>query len=133
MITIAMAGQALMLAGIARLIESSGTCKIDIRAVSGNDLIAQLHKTAELPDICIIGAKPEGIDGYNTMQKISAQWPGLKTIVLTSLNSPMALMLMMHYGAQGLPACPAKKRYLWKILLWFTRAIAATLTNLAGN
>ncbi|PQJ12679.1 hypothetical protein CJD36_002745 [Flavipsychrobacter stenotrophus] len=89
MTIIAMACQALTLAGIAGLLEASGIYKIAIRSSSGNDLIQQLQQSTTLPDLCIIGARPEGIDGYNTMQQINTRWPQLKTIVLTSLQSPV--------------------------------------------
>lgn len=116
MITIAMACHALTLAGIGGLIEASGIYKIDIRSSSGHDLINQLQHSPSLPDLCIIGAKPEGIDGYHTMQQIAARWPQLKTIVLTSLQSPVSLMLMMHYGAQGYTSLSSGKEMLMENL-----------------
>lgn len=112
MITVAMACQALTLAGIAGLLEASGIYKIGIRSSSGNDLIKQLQQSHTLPDLCIIGARPEGIDGYNTMQQIRTYWPQLKTVVLTSLHSPVALMLMMHYGAQGYTSLSTREELL---------------------
>lgn len=107
MITIAMAGQTLTLAGLVGILRVTGKFNIFIQAHTGDDLILQLQQAATLPDICIIGAKPEGINALAVAEQIHKKWSGLKTIVLTSLDRPVSLMFMKQCGVKAyvIPTC----------------------------
>ncbi len=102
MTNVAFAGKPdLVREAVTRYLEESSEIKMAIVATSEDDLLRQLKCADTLPDVCIFGTAKEDFKGFETLRKIRNAHPCLKVLILTACMHPIALMLMVHYGANG--------------------------------
>jgi len=87
--------------GIISFINDLGGIQVDIEADNGNDLIQQIQKAKELPDVCILDINMKGMNGFETIQELKKKWPAIKVLVLTIFDLEMYIIRMILYGANG--------------------------------
>ncbi|MFT3705247.1 MAG: response regulator transcription factor [Agriterribacter sp.] len=86
--------------GLALLINQFVDYKVLFDARDGNDFIKQL-KPQHLPDIVLVDIMMSGMDGYATAQWIHINFPEIKTLALSSMDSEAAIIRMIKSGAKG--------------------------------
>jgi two-component system invasion response regulator UvrY len=87
--------------GIKDIINSSGEFEVTIEANDGQELIEQLHKTDQLPDICILDINMPNLNGFETLKELKKQWPSLPVLVLSAFYEEYSVLEMMRNGANG--------------------------------
>lgn len=92
---------ALVRKGVISMLQPLGGVIVDIQANDGRELIAELEKAAELPEICIIDISMPGMDGHTALLEIRKRWPKMKSLILTSFNDELHIISMMMAGANG--------------------------------
>lgn len=86
--------------GLAMLINQLVDYKILFDAKDGKDFIAQL-KPQHLPDLVLLDIMMPGMDGYATAQWIHVNYPEVKILVLSTMDSDAAIIRMIRSGAKG--------------------------------
>lgn len=86
--------------GLAMLINQFIDYKVLFDAKDGNDFIDQL-KPQHLPDIVLVDIMMAGMDGYATAQWIHINFPQIKILVLSTMDSENAIIRMIKSGAKG--------------------------------
>ncbi|HYD22296.1 MAG TPA: response regulator transcription factor [Flavipsychrobacter sp.] len=92
---------ALVVAGLAALIESFDNYTVVIRAINGKDLLDQIQNTGELPEICIIDIGMPVMNGYDTVAEIQKKWPTIRCMALSMLENEYCVLKMINNGACG--------------------------------
>lgn len=86
--------------GLANLINSFEGFEVSMEANNGRDFIEQLA-TASPPDIVLLDINMPVMNGYETAAWIRENLPGAKTLVLSMLDSDLAIIRMLNLGARG--------------------------------
>ena len=86
--------------GLASLINFFPTYKVLFDAANGKDFITQL-KPPHLPDIVLLDITMPEMDGYATAEWIRVNYPGIKIIALSTMDSETAIIKMIRHGACG--------------------------------
>ncbi|MBS1585644.1 MAG: response regulator transcription factor [Bacteroidetes bacterium] len=94
-------GDELIRAGIIKIIKDLGAYSIDIEAGSGPELIQKLQDASELPDICVIPVELPGMNGYDTMLRITQRWPQIKGMALSRCDKEFSIFKMFECGASA--------------------------------
>jgi DNA-binding NarL/FixJ family response regulator len=97
-------------------IESLGEYSVLIVADNSDEFIAKIDAAPALPDLCIFDIKMPVKNGYETIHNLKQKWPGIRTLVFTDINHPLALMLTLQYGTNGYIVTSAPT-YLFKQVL----------------
>ena len=117
MINIALADKhRIVRSGLIRYIESLGGFNISIEAESEQDLIKKIGDSSSGFDICMFGTSSEGFNGYETLRRLKQMDPTIKVLIFTAALSPIALMLMMSYGAHGFISRDCEPEYMKQAL-----------------
>lgn len=87
--------------GIIGLLETIGEIEIVIETGTGDELLRQLHRVEELPDICILDISMPGMNGFEVIREIRRHWPRLKVLVLTVFAQESYVIRMIRNGANG--------------------------------
>jgi len=74
--------------------------KVIYDASNGKDLIAQLKETS-LPDIVLMDINMPVMDGYSTTAWLRDNYPEVKVIALSTMESETAIIKMIKCGAKG--------------------------------
>ncbi len=82
-------------------IEESGQYKICISASNGVELLQEIELSNTLPAICLFDIKMPLLNGYSTLLQLKMKWPVIKTVVVTELIHPLALMIMLQHGVNA--------------------------------
>jgi len=86
--------------GIAALISMFPGCEILFDAADGRDFIKQLQPE-HLPDIVLLDIVMPGMDGYATANWIRDNYPQIKILALSTMDSEGAIIKMIKNGAKG--------------------------------
>ena len=87
--------------GIISLLENEGGLKVSIEADNGRQLITQLEKAKEVPDICILDIGMPELNGFDTLIELKKKWPKIKVLVLTIYCNDIYIIRMITNGANG--------------------------------
>jgi two-component system, NarL family, invasion response regulator UvrY len=86
--------------GLSALINSFSNYKVLFEADNGKDFIAQL-KPRSLPDIVLMDITMPEMDGYDTTRWLHNNYPAVKVLALSVLDSEAAIIRMLKSGAGG--------------------------------
>lgn len=88
---------------IIRLIESDKKSRILFTQQAGNgqQLLHELEKATQLPDICILDINMPKMDGHSTLVAIKSRWPQMKFLILTAFDDEFAILRLIKAGAGG--------------------------------
>jgi two-component system, NarL family, invasion response regulator UvrY len=86
--------------GLSALINSFSNYKVLFEADNGKDFIAQL-KPRSLPDIVLMDITMPEMDGYDTARWLHNNYPAVKVLALSVLDSEAAIIRMLKSGAGG--------------------------------
>jgi len=86
--------------GLAVLLNSFAGYKVLFGASSGKDLINQLDAN-NLPDIILLDINMPEMDGYETAEWLQANYPAIKILALSTMDSESAVLKMVKKGAKG--------------------------------
>lgn len=86
--------------GLSSLISVFPDYKVLFDASTGKDFIAQLKPSA-LPDIVLLDISMPEMDGYATCEWIKNNYPEIKVLALSTMDSDTAIIKMIKCGAKG--------------------------------
>ncbi|HTE10240.1 MAG TPA: response regulator transcription factor [Chitinophagaceae bacterium] len=86
--------------GICALINLFPSYKVLFDASNGNDFIRQLQP-AHLPDIVLLDIIMPEMDGYTTANWLHVNYPDIKVLALSSMDSEASIIKMIRNGAKG--------------------------------
>lgn len=86
--------------GLARLVDSFEGFEVIFEANHGKDFIDQLNQHP-VPDIVLLDINMPVMNGYETAEWIKQNLPDTKVLVLSMLDSDMAIIRMLNLGARG--------------------------------
>lgn len=86
---------------ICDMISAQPEFDVTIRAGNGLELVEQLARSENLPDVCILDVQMPGMNGYEAAKQIRAQWPGVKLLVLSMLDDEFVVSSMLTLGVNG--------------------------------
>lgn len=86
--------------GLTALINMFDHYKILFDASSGKDFIDKL-KRPHVPDIVLLDITMPDMDGYSTAQWIRTNYPEIKILALSTMDSENAIIKMIKHGARG--------------------------------
>ena len=69
-------------------------------AENGKDLIAQLDKH-RLPDVVVMDIDMPGMDGYETVAWLQANYPSINILVVSMIEKEEAIVKMLRLGVKG--------------------------------
>ncbi|WP_040280441.1 response regulator transcription factor [Psychroserpens damuponensis] len=99
-ITLAIADDELLFRqGLMSILSKEKNLEIIFDAEDGNDLMAQLRATKQIPEIVITDLKMPGLNGVETTKLIRKEFPDIKIIALTSYFSKPFIINMISIGA----------------------------------
>ena len=91
--------QTLFRAGLARLLDEDPRVVVVGQAVDGGDAIKQAAKLK--PDVILMDIKMPSVDGIEATRKILEADPGVKIVVLTTLETDSQVIQVLKAGASG--------------------------------
>ena len=86
--------------GLAVLINLFPSCRVLLDVANGKEFIEQLLPD-ELPDIVLLDIHMPVMDGYATDAWIRTHYPQIHVMALSTMDSDMAIIKMIHQGARG--------------------------------
>lgn len=86
--------------GLMALINLFPNYKVLFDAANGKDFINQLNKN-QLPDIALLDITMPEMDGYATAEWIKNNYPDIKILALSTMDSESAIIKMIRSGAKG--------------------------------
>jgi len=86
--------------GLATLINLFEGYEILFDAANGNEFIKKLNPQ-QLPDIALLDIQMPQMDGYQTADWITKNYPQIKILVLSTMDAETAIIKMIRYGAKG--------------------------------
>jgi DNA-binding NarL/FixJ family response regulator len=90
--------------GIRSLLEVFDDIVVDSDAANGREALAVLNTFAtrgRLPDIAIVDMRMPGMDGVATIEQISARYPSVAVLVLTSYTDGQSVRSAIAAGCRG--------------------------------
>nr|MBP6313982.1 response regulator transcription factor [Chitinophagaceae bacterium] len=86
---------------IADLIDSFESYTVTHQLRNGKELFEKLAVTGNVPDIILLDINMPIMDGYQTMEKLQAQYPDLLVLALSMNDDEASIIKMMKLGASG--------------------------------
>lgn len=86
--------------GLASLINVFPDYKVLFDAATGKDFISQL-KPRSLPDIVLLDISMPEMDGFATCEWLKNNYPEIKVLALSTMDSETAIIKMIRCGAKG--------------------------------
>jgi DNA-binding NarL/FixJ family response regulator len=87
--------------GIVELMRTSGQFEIVAEAGNGQELIDQIDKLENYPDVCLLDVNMPVLDGYKTLVKLKESYPLMKFLILSMNGNEFAIIKMLRNGANG--------------------------------
>jgi DNA-binding NarL/FixJ family response regulator len=91
---------ALFRKGLANLVNLFPNYKVLFDAGDGKEFISEL-KPPHLPDIVLLDITMPGMDGYMTADWLRINYPEIKVLALSTMDSDTAIIKMIKLGARG--------------------------------
>ena len=85
---------------LAPTINGFDNCRVILEAKHGKDFIEKLEPTF-LPDLVLLDLSMPVKDGFDTAKWISEHHPMMKILILTSLDSDVAMLRLLKMGVKG--------------------------------
>jgi DNA-binding NarL/FixJ family response regulator len=87
----------LILAGLRRAFEREDDIEVIGEARNGLQLIPMIERRS--PDLVLLDLNMPGLDGIGCVERISSQWPHIKTVVLSACDDRSAIDAALEAGA----------------------------------
>lgn len=87
----------LILAGLRRAFEREDDIEVIGEARTGPQLIAMIER--RLPEVVLLDLNMPGLDGISCVERISSDWPQIKTVVLSARNDRASISAALEAGA----------------------------------
>jgi len=87
----------LILAGLRRAFEREDDIEVVGEARTGLQLIAMIERRS--PDLVLLDLNMPGLDGIACVERISSQWPLIKTVILSACDDRAAIDEVLEAGA----------------------------------
>jgi len=87
--------------GIIAFINNLGGIQFDIEADNGKELLKQIEKAGECPDVCLLDINMPEMNGFDTLIELKKKWPDIKVIILTVFELENYIIRMVRNGANG--------------------------------
>lgn len=91
--------QTLFRSGLARLLEEDSRLQVVGEAVDGEDAVEQAAAVA--PDVVLMDLKMPKLDGVGATQRITAEHPKIKILILTTFDADTFVLQALRAGARG--------------------------------
>jgi DNA-binding NarL/FixJ family response regulator len=105
--------------GLCALVNLFPNYEVILDAANGKDFIRQLHPD-RLPDIVLLDIVMPEMDGYAVAGWIKTQYPDIRVLALSTMESESAIIRMIRAGARGYllkDAEPAELKYAFDEVL----------------
>ena len=86
--------------GLIALINLFPNYQVLFDAANGKDLIHQINPK-KLPEIILLDINMPEMDGYATAEWITANYPGIKILALSTMDAETSIIKMIKCGAKG--------------------------------
>ncbi|RYD59172.1 MAG: response regulator transcription factor [Sphingobacteriales bacterium] len=86
---------------IATFINGFGGFDILLNSVNGQDLIQQLGRMNELPDICVLDINMPKMNGFETLDALRQKFPDIKVLILSMYENEQTIIKAFSKGARG--------------------------------
>lgn len=70
-------------------------------ASNGQELLEQLSRLPQLPDVCMIDINMPVMNGYDTLRAIKQRWPQIHVLALSMHSGEYPILHMLRGGAGG--------------------------------
>ncbi len=87
--------------GIISFINNLGGIEVDIDVNNGKDLINEIAKAKQIPDVCLLDINMPGMNGFDTIIELRKRWPHIRILVLTVFDIDIYIIRMIMSGANG--------------------------------
>jgi len=91
--------QSIVRSGIKMMIEQDVSLCVRAEASNGKEALEQLER--HLIDLVIMDVSMPIMNGIESTQRIKAQWPTIRVLMLTTFNDEEYAMQALQYGANG--------------------------------
>ncbi|AQX55363.1 response regulator transcription factor [Priestia flexa] len=91
--------QSIVRSGIKMMIEQDAALCVRAEASNGKEALEQLER--HMIDLVIMDVSMPIMNGIESTQKIKAQWPTIRVLMLTTFNDEEYAMQALQYGANG--------------------------------
>jgi DNA-binding NarL/FixJ family response regulator len=92
---------ALIRKSICEYIKSFPGCVVVLEAKNGKELIEQMEKAEDLPNMCLLDIFMPEMNGLEALLEIKKRWPEMKSLVLTANSTEYYLPQVLRAGANG--------------------------------
>jgi two-component system invasion response regulator UvrY len=103
--------------GLAELIAGFEHMAVLFDVSNGKEMVDELRKAKNLPDICILDINMPILNGYETAPLIRKEWPEMKMLALSMYDTEFNIIKMIRAGADGYVLKDAEPRELQKALM----------------
>ena len=83
------------------MMRTSDKFEIVAEAGNGQDLIDQIGKLEQYPDVCLLDVNMPVLDGYKTLVSLKETYPLMKFLILSMNGNEFAIIKMLRNGANG--------------------------------
>jgi two-component system invasion response regulator UvrY len=87
--------------GLAELINGFGSFRVSLEASNGEELLHQLDKMNETPDLCLLDINMPKMNGYETIVNLKQRWPGIRVLAFSMFCNEFSIIKMIRSGANG--------------------------------
>lgn len=87
--------------GLKSLIESTEKYKVILQSSDGIDLFDQLEKMDKKPEMLVIDISMPKMDGFAIIERITKEYPYIKTLVFSLFSAEDAMLNAINRGACG--------------------------------
>lgn len=84
--------------GLSHILSANPQFKVTHIATDGSDFLTQLKAASELPDIALIDVRMSPMDGFETVKRLSEEFPSIKPIILSSYYEEAFIGHMIKLG-----------------------------------
>lgn len=86
---------------ISDLVRKFDTYDVQIVAGNGRDLLSQLSRSNQLPDIALVDLNMPEMDGFETALQLRHLYPGIRVMALSMNDREEDIIRMVRNGARG--------------------------------
>jgi DNA-binding NarL/FixJ family response regulator len=91
----------LMAVGVSNIIQKFDNHEVLFIAENGSDLLDQLQRTKQLPDIVLLDISMPIMNGFDTALKLKQLYPSIKVLALSMTDREDHIIRMLRNGARG--------------------------------
>jgi Response regulator containing a CheY-like receiver domain and an HTH DNA-binding domain len=93
--------ESLFLQGLTMLVNNNEHMQVILSAENGQDLLTQLSKHEDLPDLLLCDLEMPVTNGVDVTKAVAASYPDIKVVILSSHYEPSLILKMLEIGASA--------------------------------